>query len=230
MRAVFLSELGEQDVYEIIGDQLHHLLNVIRLEIQEEVMLLDGKGQRILTVAQNISKRSVLLKKMRTESITRKYFIDLALGIPKKDALESCLKQSVELGIRKIFLIRSHYSQTRLPDIERIQGLLTNALEQSNAAYLPELMMTDWEHLPFGDYQACFLLDSQTKDASPRILAPSSMKPSLLVIGPEGGFSTQELSSLYQKEGLVALHLPTPILRTPTAISVGMGMILQSFP
>jgi RsmE family RNA methyltransferase len=50
----------------------------------------------------------------------------------------------------------------------------------------------------------------------------------LLIIGPEGGFSPQELELLHSKEALRVVNLPTPILRSPTAVAAGAGIMIES--
>jgi RsmE family RNA methyltransferase len=70
------------------------------------------------------------------------------------------------------------------------------------------------------------LLDSQTKNGGQA--ATSSLSNKLLVVGPEGGFSTNELNYLYSQKNIIPISLPTPILRTPTALAVGAGMMIQS--
>jgi RsmE family RNA methyltransferase len=50
----------------------------------------------------------------------------------------------------------------------------------------------------------------------------------LLIVGPEGGFSPLEIEFLHQMPRIRILNLPTPILRTPTAVAAGAGIILGS--
>src|SRR5690606_39103516 len=107
---------------------------------------------------------------------------DLALGMPKRDALELCLKEATELGFRKIFLIRSDYSQMKAPEMERMEKLLVSALEQSNAPFLPLIEESRWEDLPFGEYESGLLLDSQTERPETKV-EKSGLKSQLLIVG-----------------------------------------------
>ncbi len=224
MRAVYLSEIISQETYSLTGDVLHHLVQVVRIEKNEELLLLNGKGLLITTIVTEASKRVLTLKKTAEKSAERSFHLDLALGIPKKDALDLCLKQAVELGIRKIYLIRGEFSQTRIPDEERIRNLLVSALEQSNSPFLPTILESDWSSMPWNDYGTVLHLDSQreNKAASSKI-----SRVNLLVVGPEGGFSEIELDLLRSLPHSESLHLPTPILRTPTALAAGVGVVLE---
>ncbi len=224
MRAAYLSELTSQEQYVLTGDILHHLVNVIRIEKDEELLLLNGRGYSVTTKVAEVTKKALVLNRLSEKRSEPHGVMDVLIGIPKKDALELCLKQAVELGLRKIFLVRSAYSQTRVPEAERVTSLLISALEQSNAPFLPEVIEASWEQLPWNDYGTVVLLDSQEGKAGKSTQASSH---NLLIIGPEGGFSPAELSLIRGHKNVESILLPTPILRTPTALATGAGILLQ---
>lgn len=225
MRSTWLPTLEDQDVYSIIGDQHHHLAHVIRIEAGEELLLLNGKGQAVKTIVESVSKKEVRAKKIELTNSVRAYRFDLALGMPKKEALELSLKQAVELGFRKIYLIRSAYSQMKPLDPERLNQILVSALEQSNAPFLPEVIYSNWEQISWSDYQEALMLDSQVGEGQKYDNFDSEI-PKLLIVGPEGGFSEEERTLIQSKTKVLGLKLPTPILRTPTAVAAGAGFLL----
>ena len=209
-------------MYSLKGDEAHHLINVVRLQVSEELLLLNGQGLLVFTAVEFVSRKELVLKYIRHEERADSSMIDLALGIPKKEALELSLKQAVELGVGRIFLVRGDYSQIKIPDLERLEALLINALEQSNSPHLPQLSSSDWENLPFGDYAQINWMNSQPTAS----LSLSSTKGrQLLMVGPEGGFSPNEVQLISKLENLQTIFLPTPILRTPTAMSAGVGFL-----
>jgi 16S rRNA (uracil1498-N3)-methyltransferase len=223
LRAFYLKDLIQQDVYSLKGDEAHHLINVVRLQVSEELLLLNGQGLKVFTAVEFVNRKELVLKYVRHEEGVNSSIFDLALGIPKKEALELSLKQAVELGFGRIFLVRADYSQIKIPDLERLQALLVSALEQSNSPFLPQLLTCEWEKVPFGDYAQINWMNSQP--TAPHSLV-SSRGPQLLIVGPEGGFSPNEVHQISKLENLQTIHLPTPILRTPTAISAGAGFLL----
>lgn len=226
MRASFQKDMVVQDEYQLKGDSAHHLLNVVRVAMGEEILLLNGNGLTVTTVVSLISKKELGLKKLTTSLLKRSYSIDLALGIPKKEALELSLKQAVELGFRKIFLIRSKYSQIRVPDEERLENLLVSAVEQSNSAFMPEVIVSEWDKIPCDNYGQILLMDSKSKANNMESVLRTDAR--LLIVGPEAGFSNDELTLLHSLPKVSVLNLPTPILRTPTAVATGAGIILKS--
>lgn len=226
MRALFVDSLKVQDSYQIENEPLHHLVNVIRIQESEELLLLNGRGLGILTRVNSISKRLLKLNFIQLTNAPSPLRLDLALGIPKKDSLDLCLKQATELGISRIFLVRGQYSQGKIPEPDRLHNLLISALEQANSFYLPQVIESSWENLPWSSYSSVLLMDSRPKT----IPASPSGEPKasrLLIVGPEGGFSIEELSFFHSKIQVESLHLPTPILRTSTAVATGIGVMLQ---
>jgi len=227
MRAHWVSSLEMEDQYKLKGDELHHLVNVIRIEKEEPLLLLNGQGLIIETRVEMISKKEMILKRIDQRHGIRQFEFDLALGMPKREALELCLKESTELGFRRIYLIKSDFSQMRFPDKERTEKLLISALEQSNAPFLPEVIFTEWDQIPFNRYKRVLLLDSQTNDINSHgeILGGSE---ELLIVGPEGGFSGSEIQFLHSQSNIKVVNLPTPILRSPTAVATGAGIMIES--
>jgi 16S rRNA (uracil1498-N3)-methyltransferase len=227
MRAHWVSSLDIEDQYTLKGDELHHLVNVVRIEKEEPLLLLNGQGLIIETRVEMISKREMILKRTGQRRGVRHFEFDLALGMPKREALELCLKEATELGFRRVYLIKSDFSQMRFPDKERTEKLLISALEQSNAPFLPEVFFTEWSEIPLNRYKRVLLLDSQTKDIhSQGDIGDGSEE--LLIVGPEGGFSDVEIQFLHSQANIKIVNLPTPILRSPTAVATGAGIMMES--
>lgn len=227
MRAHFEGHLTVQSEYVLKDEALHHLVNVVRIEKDDELLLLNGAGLFVETKVQMISKRELHLKMTKTYHEERHFIFDLALAMPKREALELCLKEATELGFRNIYLIRSDFSQMRMPETERMEKLVISALEQSNAPYIPQISEATWKTIPWGNYAEALLLDSQTKIET-KTVVHSKEAARLLIVGPEGGFSAQELTFLHAEERVKVVNLPTPILRTPTAVATGAGIMLIS--
>lgn len=227
MRAHWQNNLTVEAEYILKDEALHHLVNVIRIEKDDELLLLNGAGLCVETKVSQILKRELHLTMIKNYQQERGFTFDLALAMPKREALELCLKEATELGFRNIYLIRSDFSQIRMPEAERMEKLVVSALEQSNAPYLPQISEAAWNNIPWGNYAEALLMDSQTKIATTSG-HPSATAPRLLIVGPEGGFSPQELTFLHSQEKVKVVNLPTPILRTPTALATGAGIMLIS--
>jgi 16S rRNA (uracil1498-N3)-methyltransferase len=227
MRAHWISSLEIADQYILKGDELHHLVNVVRIEKEEPLLLLNGQGLMIETQVELISKKELFLKKNKHSLGVRHFEFDLALGMPKREALELCLKEATELGFKRIYLVKSDFSQMRFPEKDRTEKILISALEQSNAPFLPEVILSEWGEIPINRYKKVLLLDSQTTNVQPKVEIQGGSEE-LLIVGPEGGFSNPEIQFLHSQSNIKIVNLPTPILRSPTAVATGAGIMIES--
>lgn len=225
MRAVYLPSLEIQGTAQLEGETHHHLKNVLRIEIGEEILGLNGLGLSQKMRVSEITKKSITLTPLSYYHTEKKWELDLYLYVPKKDALELCLKQAVEIGFSKITLIQGDFSQQKMLEEDRVMRLLISALEQSNNPYLPSLEFSP-RSLNFDSYEAIYFFDS-TAEKQGRIAQTKCSKVAM-VIGPEAGFSEREIEFYRSLPKASALRLPIPILRTPTAVSVGAGILLHS--
>lgn len=223
MRAHFLQNLNVEDNYILGGESLHHLVNVVRVEVNDELLLLNGRGLKVLTVIEEVSKKAIKLKKVSFTEEERKFDLDLALGMPKREALELSLKQATELGFRRVYLVKSDYSQMKFPESERTLKLLISALEQSNGAFLPEIVESTWDEIPYENYDDSLVFDSRPNSQQLSLEG----KNTLLIVGPEGGFSSGEEIFFKEISNIKMLNVPTPIMRTPTAVAVGAGIVIR---
>lgn len=202
-------------------------MNVVRIDKGEKVLLLNGEGLIVETVVDSITKKEIKLSRKMNFLKERTYFFDLVLGMPKREALELSLKEATELGFETIYLVKSDFSQIKYPETDRLERLLISALEQSNAAFMPKIVFSQWNEIPWSKYNKVILLDSQTKNNELDNKKNISGKEALIV-GPEAGFSSEELGYLHSLNMVKVVNLPTPILRTPTAVATGAGIMIQS--
>lgn len=227
MRACLLPgmELSPGVDVKLVDERFHHVVQVCRLRPNDEVLLLNGNGEQARAVLVEVSKRSATLKVVgNIELMPKSAPLDVVIAVPKKDALELMLKMGTELGLRRIFLIRSAYSQERLPDPQRIEALIHSALEQSNNPWLPILVFPkSWRDIPWSDYQHVFCFDPSGSTGAD--LTWKADDGILTLIGPEGGFAPEELTIFTEQKNLRLCRWETPILRAPTALAMAVGWV-----
>lgn len=226
MRASYVGKISSSEggIELLTGDCLHHLLNVARVQEGQALKLLDGQGKTALGVIRSISKKSVEVHIEEIKKFEREpEAISVAFAQPKKDALESCLRSSVETGAKEIFLLQSKRSQSYRPNLQRYQKILETALEQSNNPFMPKLNISSIQELKFDDYNYCALASLRANKRAHKVQGNG-----LLVIGPEGGFTEEEENLIFSHQNALALHFKGPILRTQTAIPFFMGFLRHS--
>jgi 16S rRNA (uracil1498-N3)-methyltransferase len=226
MRAIFHSFYQCNDLKQIIveGEAAKHL-QVVRVKLGEEVLVLNGEGLKALTKISSISKQQIELTVTTCELIERSHQISLAIANPKKDAFEDILKIAVELGVQNIFPLKSDFSQFDYLKSDRVDRILESALVQSNNAYFPQLHnQQSLEHFLKEVNLPLYFCNSKQSLNSP---LQKSLGDKVILIGPEGGFSPREEALILSKPGVISIHMPTPIQRAPTAVASSIGYLLS---
>lgn len=227
MRAIFSENIEELPLIE--GDEAHHLINVVRIKKGEEILVLNGVGSKIIGRVINIDKSRINLEIIESLSAEKPDRVHLAIGLPKKEAFEEVLRNATEMGISKIFHFKSQFSQQDFILNERIKRVLVSSLIQSNNPYFPTLeKLTDLNSLIniFSQYDKVIYFCSHTEIPSSSALNLEEKDKILMIIGPEGGFSPAEEDILTRNKSVKPLHLPSFILRAPTAVVASMGWVM----
>lgn len=226
MRALFYSFTKENALKRILvtGESAKHL-HVVRVKPDEDILILNGNGLKAFTKVGSVSKNEIELLVLSIEESVHGHAISLAMANPKKDAFEDILKIAVELGVRNIYPLSSDYSQFDYLPSERFQRILESALIQSNNPFMPSI------HSQVS--LEVFLNDLNTPlyffNSKPTLYGKSEkIKGEIkILIGPEGGFSSKEEALLLATPQVFSIHLPTPILRAPTAVASSIGYLLS---
>lgn len=207
----------------ITGDAAHHL-NVVRIRSGESILLLNGKGNILSGEVTAVTKNSVTINLTDAKTYNHQHELSLAVALPKKDAFEDILKMSVELGIQAIYPLSSDFSQYEYETNERVQRILESALIQSNNPFLPVIYpQCKLENFLSQHAETIVFFNSQKNDSGRPAV---NQRKKTILIGPEGGFSPAEVAMISKYSQLEEIHLPTPILRAPTAVASSVGYLL----
>jgi 16S rRNA (uracil1498-N3)-methyltransferase len=226
VRAIYYPFLKENSYQSIIvTDESAKHLQVVRIKSGEDVLVLNGLGITALTKVGTVSKNQIELLVESLEESSVKHGISLAIANPKKEAFEDILKIAVELGIQEIYPLTSEFSQYEYVPSERIQRILENALIQSNNPFLP----TIHPQIELKEFLAIKKTPLYFFNSRPNITEKKSkIEDSInILIGPEGGFSVKEVDLIMASSDVYSIHLPTPILRAPTAVASSVGYLLS---
>jgi len=231
MRAVFCEQLSMFEVGQKIsidGERAAHLVNSVRINSHEQIMILDGKGFVAHAQIVSVSRKKVEVEICAIRSELRKYEIDVAVGITKKESFETIVKNGVELGISKIYPLLSQYSQRTIPSPERIDRIVESGVIQSNnpfATIVETPLELDEISDIAGNYDEVIVFSTVENDSKQNRPPLKLNGKFLTILGPEGGFSLSE-ENQFMKLATRRICLPTPILRTPTAQCVAIGVLL----
>lgn len=228
MRAIYYPFDHKFTQRELIidNDQFHHLKNVLRVKQGDDLLILNGKGYSISAKVDVISKKQIVLELGEQLEKSKNFHLDIFIGQLKKDAMDLCLKQCVELGINKVYIGSTQYSQKYKINESRLQKILVSALEQSNAYFLPEVIFdTRLEDINTEVYDSAFLFGTRFKEKREETCEKNEVSTSncIYFIGPEGGFSEEEEQLLSLKKNVQTIMFKSNILRATSAVSVAAG-------
>lgn len=218
--------------FSIDGEEYSHLVHVMRKKEGDLIRIVDGLGNaydaRLLSVKHK-SAHGTLLKKYEQHG-EPSVQITLAVGMLKNFAkFDFLVEKATELGVRKIIPLRTERTIPLHAKIARWQKLVLAAMKQSGRSFLPHvseaLSLEDLlENGPQTDAKlvAHEQLLPGAPSGFPRFKDRSSL---LIVVGPEGGLSDQEVSECLKK-GFQPVYLGTRRLRTETAAIVTVALTL----
>lgn len=208
-------------VFRLPPEEESHLFRILRARPGETVRLLDGKGGS--AEAEVRSGRELELVSRRTAPVPEQQLI-LACAAPRRQKLDTLLKQAVELGAWEIRLMQCARSVAKPEGASRWQTLLREACKQSGNLFLPRIEVHD------------SLADALDSLADARLFfgavrppdAPFPPVPaagrSVFLAGPEGGFTPEEEAALAAR-GAVGISLGPWILRLETAAVAGLAVL-----
>ncbi len=228
MHKIFLdSQFIFDNQIKISGDDFNHV-KALRKKVGDQIIICDGNLNDYFCSVNQISKDKVLLdinhiQKSDTE-IAQKIFLFQAL--PKADKFEVIVQKAVELGVYKIVpVICEHCDVKNAPSdnkFARWQKISKSAAEQSGRGIIPKISqaMNFTDAISFVQNNSLDFNIIAHEKSNLAIKNLTSFIPSAnsvgIFIGPEGGFSQNEID-LASQNNINAVSLGKRILRTETA-------------
>jgi 16S rRNA (uracil1498-N3)-methyltransferase len=209
---------------EVTGPEAHHLAVVCRLGAGDQVCLFNGDGHEYPARVQSASKRSVLLEVLAKTQLSRElsFTLTVAAPLPRGDRAQFLVEKLTEIGVTAFVPLSTERSVVHPRDakLEKLHRHVIEASKQCGRNVLMKVAnLTSW-----ADY--C----QQEKPGETKLLAhpgysrelplpPEKPGTVTIVVGPEGGFTDQEIE-LAQRHGWRRVGLGPRILRVETAALV----------
>lgn len=220
----------EEHVIHILGSDVNHIKNVLRMKNGEEILVSSGENLEYTCYIEEMGSEEVLARIMYAQEAGYELSsrIYLFQGLPKGDKMELIIQKAVELGVHEVIPVATRRSVMKLEGkkeenkIRRWQAIATSAAKQSKRMYVPEVkgVMNFSQAAAYAKSLDVILLPyelakgmKETKEIINNIRPGQSVG---IFIGPEGGFDEGEVS-LAQENGAKAITLGKRILRTETA-------------
>ncbi len=206
-------------IHYLDAEESRHAVKVLRMEAGDEITLADGKGTWYYARIKNADAKKCTFDVFDKKHFPKRdYSIHLAIAPTKNaDRIEWLMEKNVEMGIDEISFMQCQTSERKNVNIERIEKIAISAMKQSQQAWLPVINPLK----PFREIiqqQADQKFIGHVDASNPHHLKALAQpkKKYLILIGPEGDFSNEELE-LAQKNGFKKISLGTNRLRTETA-------------
>ena len=211
----------------------HHLKRVLRIRVGDKLTLCDGNGYDYHAIVDSLEPLSFEITAKEECKTELDYKITLYQALPKSDKLEWVIQKAVELGVYSIVPVLTEHCDVRpnSKKLPRYQKIAEAAAGQGMRGIVPQIN----EAITFE--RAIELVRNKNCDDCTMITAHEKASTSIkstivnckpkeigLWVGPEGGFSSNEIDVMEQN-GFKIVSLGKRILRTETAAITAMAMI-----
>ena len=200
-------------------DESRHVVRVLRSENGDELDLTNGNGSFFKVRITKADPYKCLFEIVERKDIPKKnYSINIAISPTKNaDRMEWFVEKSVEIGIDKISFMLCQTSERKSINIERVEKIAISAMKQSGQCWLPEISVLEpLNQILLTQASQKFIGYVDKSNSHHLKSAAKANQDYLVLIGPEGDFSKEELLSSEQA-GFVKVSLGLNRLRTETA-------------
>lgn len=216
-------------VQELPQDEAAHCLRVLRLTQGDEIMLVDGEGcfykARITATGGKHCAFSVIEK--QPQPPLWKGHLCIAMAPTKNmDRTEWFVEKATEIGVDEFYFLNTRYSERKVIKTERVEKIVVSAMKQSLKARKPVVHeMIPFRQLVEMDFPGHkFIAHCHEGEKFPLKNQLSAERDALVLIGPEGDFSEEEVA-LAMEHGFRPISLGPSRLRTETAALVAVHLM-----
>lgn len=198
-------------------NQVHYLFHVMRLKVGDKVLLFNGlDGEFECEIIDLNKKAGVFMPLAQTREQSVENGPVLAMSLIKKDNMDLVLQKATELGVSEIVPIVARRSVLQKMNRQRAEVIVTEAAEQCERLSIPKIS----EPMDVNTFLSTCRADEKIVYLSERGQTNGTVKRGEKVcfaIGPEGGWTAEELNAFKNHQAAVALNLGRLILRAETA-------------
>ncbi len=233
MKEIRYFYVPDPDSGELPADEAQHAVRVLRLGVGAELVLVDGCGtlyDAVISDAGNHHCRFTITQ-ARPQQPEWQAAIHLALAPTKNmDRVEWFMEKATEIGLDRLSLLDSQFAERHVVKTDRLERVAVAAMKQSHKAWKPTIEPIEpFRHfiaradLPAQRFIAhCYEPAEGDKPFLGDVLRRS--EPALVMIGPEGDFSVDEVRAA-ESAGFRSVSLGTSRLRTETAALVAVHLM-----
>lgn len=220
---------------ELPEEEAQHAVRVLRMQMGDEMMLMDGEGTFYRAEVAEVSKKRCMYNIVEVQPQNRQWdgHLHLAMAPTKNmDRTEWTCEKATEIGFDELTFVRCKFSERTVIKNERIDKILISATKQSRKAWKPVLNeMKEFRNFidsvkdnPGGKFIChCY---NEPDLGEKKLLRECILKgeDNLVMVGPEGDFSIDEVKYA-EANGFQSVSLGESRLRTETAGLVAVHLM-----
>lgn len=226
MQLFYSLEISENSLL-LTGDDHRHATKVLRKKLGDPIIITDGQGIKYTGEIKEIRRNETEVAIVEKEEIHKNGpSISIAIAPTKNmSRFEWFLEKATEIGVQKIYPIYTKYSERKVLKTDRCNKLLIGAMKQSqqfHQPYLSELLR--WSDFISQEFKGQKYIAYVDYENHPLALNYEGLEDVLILIGPEGDFSEDEINEAFAN-GFKAVSLGRNRLRTETAGIVAVQIL-----
>ena len=228
----YFATLIDSEHVKLEPEDEHHLLHVMRMRQGDEIEVVANGVLYLCNIGSTNPLTIYAVHEIETD-VELNADVTLLFALTKGDRTDLVVQKATELGVKKIALIQSERTVVRYEEKDiakkcaRYQKIMKEASEQSHRLVVPKMMgIFNLKKLPeevFSDLNYVGY-EKDASDVSGMFANFDKKKSITILIGPEGGFSENEIESL-TKQGFIRTSLGKRILRAETAAIYALSVI-----
>ena len=214
------------------GDELRHARLTLRLGSGDTIRIVDGEGESWQALIKSMGKEEgTLTLSGREVEPSPSFKLTIAMGIVQGERFDWAIQKGTELGASAFVPLLSERTEVSLKHIQkrlsRLERIIVSACKQCGRARFPTISdpvpLMELDTSPY-DLSVVFWEEEAVKnlkEVAEGIDPPGSC---LMVIGPVGGLTVEEVGLLKEK-GCIVAGMGSRVLRTETAVTVGAALL-----
>ncbi len=231
IRLYFPGQISLKSPVKLENKQVHYLINVMRKKIDDSILVFNSVNGEFLAKISEIYKNIIIIdiiKKIRDVKIENDIW--LLFAPVKKSPTEYIVQKATELGVSKIIPVITERTITKNLNLKRMQDIAIESSEQCERITIPEVcavkklkdLIPNWDN----DRIIFFCDETIRNNDVVKIDHQNLLTKSFgaILVGPEGGFSTNETNYLREKKFIRPIDLGPRILRSDTAVIAALSL------